>query len=260
MLEVKNVGYHIGGLTILDSISISFQPGKLSMIIGPNGSGKSSLLKIISNEIHAYSGSVLYESKILSRKDTPQLAKIRAVLSQHSELSFPLSVQEVILMGRYPHFASNPSAHDREVVQEVMIKMDIGHLCERNYLTLSGGEKQKTHFARVLAQIWDIPDQGCRYLFLDEPIAFMDLNFQHEFLRIAKSLADSNTVVVAVIHDLNLAIQYADCIVALNKGKLIAEGLPGNVISPALIEEMYGMKSKLLKHAEVSFPILVTQV
>ncbi len=257
MLEVNRVGYQIGSHKILEDVSASFLPGKLSMIIGPNGSGKSSLLKIMSNEIHAYTGSIVYEGKELAIKDTVRLAKIRAVLSQHSELSFPLSVEEVVLMGRYPHFTFKPDAHDLLIVKQVMDKMEIRHLSERNYLTLSGGEKQKTHFARVLAQIWEVPEKGCRYLFLDEPIAFMDLNFQHEFLRIARSFAGSNTVVVAVIHDLNLAIQYADTVLALNKGRVIVQGPPEEVITPVIIKEMYQIESKLLRHMDVPFSILV---
>ena len=258
MLEAQQVSLRIGSSQILEDVSLAFEPGKLSMIIGPNGSGKSTLLKILGHELLPTSGRVSYSGKTLARKDTLWLAKIRAVLSQHSELSFPLSVEEVVGMGRYPHFQFKPGFHDRAIVTEVLQKMGIGHLRDRNYLTLSGGERQKTHFARVLAQIWEIPEEGCRYLFLDEPIAFMDLNFQHEFLRIAKTLARAGTVVVAVIHDLNLALQYADTVAALNKGKLLIHDLPEKVIRPALIEELYQIPSQLVRPAGLSFPILVT--
>ncbi|HXC07261.1 MAG TPA: heme ABC transporter ATP-binding protein, partial [Bacteroidia bacterium] len=118
-------------------------------------------------------------------------------------------------------------------------------------------EKQKTHFARVLAQIWTQPEKGYRYLLLDEPIAFMDLNYQHEFMRIAKRMALANTLVVAVIHDLNLALQYADKVVALNKGNVIANGVPEQVITPELIYNLYGMKSRIVTDQHLPFPMLV---
>jgi iron complex transport system ATP-binding protein len=259
MLEVKNVGYQIGEKIILDGITTSFEPGKLSVIIGPNGSGKSTLLKIISHEITRYTGAVFYDHTLLKNLNLAGLAKKRAVLSQHSELSFPLMVEEVVMMGRYPHFNFKPAAIDLSIVNEVLNKMEIAHLRHRNYLTLSGGEKQKTHYARVLAQIWNVPDKEVRYLFLDEPIAFMDLNYQHEFLRIARSMANANTLVIAVLHDLNLALQYADRVFAINKGKLIAADLPQKVITPDLIREMYGIGSRMIHDNQLDFPLLIAE-
>jgi iron complex transport system ATP-binding protein len=260
MLEVKNLGYNIGSQRILEAINAYFSPGQFSMIIGPNGSGKSTLLKIISNEIKGFSGSVLYEQKEMVYSSRAELAKARAVLSQQSDLSFPLSVEDVVMMGRYPHFTSQPSSMDHLIVTLMLEKMDITSLRYRNYLTLSGGEKQKTHFARVLAQITAPPENGCRYLFLDEPIAFMDLNYQHEFLRIARSLARENTVVIAVVHDLNLALQYADRVLALNKGRVIGDSTPEKVITPKLIDEMYKIKSNLITPSESHFPVLITGI
>ncbi len=260
MLEVQNVSFRIGKRLILDTVSTSFLPGNVSMIIGPNGSGKSTLLKIISNELKRYSGSISYGGKILTAGQHSSLAKRRAVLAQHSELSFPLTVEEVVMMGRYPHFKVQPTAHDQLVVNQVLEELNMTRLRFQNYLTLSGGEKQKTHFARALAQIREVPVEGCRYLLLDEPIASLDLNYQHEFLRMARLLASDNIVVVAVIHDLNLALQYADHIVALHHGKVIADNKPQQVITPSLIDSMYGLKSRILHTDNLPFPILVTNV
>jgi iron complex transport system ATP-binding protein len=259
MLEVKDIKYSIGNHQILDNISASFAPGKLTMIIGPNGSGKSTLLKIICNEITDYSGSVHYDSKLLTKHDNKDISKIRAVLSQQSDLAFPLSVEEVVMMGRYPHFNFKPSDKDFDICQQALKQMNIETFRYRNYLTLSGGEKQRVHFARVLAQIWEQPKDAHRYLLLDEPIASLDINYQHEFLRITKQVALQNTVTVAVIHDINLTLQYADYVILLNMGKIIASGLPAEVITPTNLYKVYGLKCRVIKDPELSFPHFIVE-
>lgn len=259
MLDVKDIVYKIGEHTILNNVSAAFEPGKLSMIIGPNGSGKSTLLKIISNEIVNYSGAVHYDKKLLTKKDKLSISKVRAVLSQESELSFPLTAGEVVMMGRYPHFGFKPSVKDKTICSEALQRMNIEKLKERNYLTLSGGEKQRVHFARVLAQIWEQPEDKYRYLLLDEPIASLDLNYQHEFLRIAKEVALQNTVVLAVIHDINLALQYADLVMLLNNGKLVAAGPPAKVITSENLNNIYGVKCRVINDALSHFPYFIVE-
>lgn len=259
MLEVENITYKIGEKTILDGVSACFNPGILNMIIGPNGSGKSTLLKIICNEITHYSGKVLYDGKILSGKEKISIAQKRAVLSQQSELSFPLPVEEVVMMGRYPHFKLNPSAKDKDICLQALKRLNIADFRYRNYLTLSGGEKQRVHFARALAQIWEQPEEKCRYLFLDEPIASLDLNYQHEFLRITKEVALQNTVVITVIHDINLALQYADQVVLINRGYAVANGLPTEVITTENLFAVYGLKCRILQNTGSNFKYFIVE-
>lgn len=246
MLEIQNISYKIGSKTILDNVSASFAPGILTMILGPNGSGKSTLLKIICDEITHYAGKVLFDGISLSGKEQASMAQKRAVLSQQSELAFPLSVEEVVMMGRYPHFNLNPGKKDKDICLEALKRMSILDFRYRNYLTLSGGEKQRVHFARTLAQIWEPPNNTCRYLFLDEPIASLDLNYQHEFLRITKEMAAQNTVTVAVIHDINLAFQYADRAILLNRGTTVASGLPSEVITARNLFSVYGVSCRIM--------------
>jgi iron complex transport system ATP-binding protein len=259
MLEVKDIIYKIEDKTILNNLSAIFKPGELNMVIGPNGSGKSTLLKIICNEITHYSGKVLYDGGVLSKKDKLNIAKKRSVLSQQSELSFPLSVEEVVLMGRYPHFNLYPSVNDKEICLLALKRMNMEDFRHRNYLTLSGGEKQRVHFARALAQIWEQPEDTCRYLFLDEPIASLDLNYQHEFLRITKEIAEQNTVVVAVIHDINLALQYADKAILINMGNVIAKGSPAEVITTENLFAVYGLKCRILQNPDSSFQYFIVE-
>lgn len=259
MLELRNISYSIGTNKILDNISATFQPGKLSMIIGPNGSGKSTLLKIISQEIEGYSGSVLYDSKQLTKKNIPVISKVRAVLTQQPELSFPLPVEEVVLMGRYPHFAFTPSIKDKEICIKAMERMNIASFKHRNYLTLSGGERQRVHFARVLAQIWEEQLGKCRYFLLDEPITSLDLNYQHEFLKLAKQMSTQHTVTVAVIHDINLALQYADHVLMIYQGCVMADGTPKDVITPENLFKLYNLKCKVINDPDVKFPHFVVE-
>jgi len=241
MLSLQNISYRIGGNNILANISTAFQPGEFNIILGPNGSGKSSLLKIISGEIHDYTGIVAYDQKNSREIKKAEWAKSRAVMSQQPELSFPLMVDEVVMMGRYPHFAFNPGKKDAAICREVMERLHLESFMDRNYLTLSGGEKQRVQFARVLAQIWEPTANSNRYLFLDEPIASLDIYYQHQFLQIAKQLVADNITVVAVLHDINLSIQYGSNMLFMKEGKLATSGRPGEIVTAGLIHEIFNI-------------------
>jgi len=257
MLNAKNIQYNIGKKHILNDISTEFNPGEFNMILGPNGSGKSTFLKIFSGEINDYSGSVLYNNKNIASQKKETLAKYRAVMSQQPELSFPLMVDEVVMMGRYPHFNFNPKKKDFVICDEVMERMNLSSFKERNYLTLSGGEKQRVQFARVLAQIWEKPAEGIRYLFLDEPLTSLDINYQQEFLQIAREFAKKDTVLVAVMHDINLATQYGDKLFFLKQGKLIAHGRPKEILNQALIKVVFGVDITIIENPITGAPLVI---
>ena len=257
MLSINNVSYHAGKKEIVKNISVDFLPGEFNMILGPNGSGKSTFLKLFSGELHSATGLISYSGKKISSLKKDALAKIRAVMSQQPELSFPLTVEEVVMMGRYPHFTFNPGNKDAAVCNEVIAKMNIVELKERNYLTLSGGEKQRVQFARVLAQIWEASSNGHRYLFLDEPLTNLDINYQQEFLTIAKSLLKSDTVLVAVMHDINLAVQYADKLLFLKNGELVEYGKPLEILSEKLIQHVFNVKTKIITNPVTGLPLMV---
>ncbi len=127
-----------------------------------------------------------------------------------------MEVEEVVMMGRYPHFKINPTKADIEICNEVMELQNLQSFRKRNFLTLSGGERQRVQFARVLSQIWTMPEQGSRILLLDEPISSLDIKYQFEFLKHVKEFLNDRTIIVAVLHDLNLALNYADEILLLN--------------------------------------------
>jgi len=257
MLSTSSVNYRIGHKQILRNVNADFHAGEFNMILGPNGSGKSSFLKIFSGETHAYEGEIRYEQTSIHAIKKQELAKRRAVMSQQPELNFPLAVDEVVMMGRYPHFNFNPAKKDEAVCEEVMRRMNLTSFKERNYLTLSGGEKQRVHFARVLAQIWDKPQNGSRYLILDEPLTSLDISYQHEFLQIAREFLGPDTVLIAIMHDLNLAIQYADRLFFLKEGELIAHGKPSEVLSETLIENVFGVRTTIVKNPVTGAPLVI---
>lgn len=227
------------------------------MILGPNGSGKSSFLKIFSGEIKHFVGEVFYDDNNLHSFKPIDLAKQRAVMSQQPELSFPLPVEEVVMMGRYPHFTFSPDKKDITVCEEVIELLQLGDFKQRNYLTLSGGEKQRVQFARMLAQVWQAPTNGYRYVFLDEPLNNLDINYQQEFLHIAKSITDSKTVFIAVMHDINLTLQYADELFFFKNGLIVASGAAENLVSEKLIEEVFSVKANVISNPVDGKPLVV---
>jgi len=257
MLKTENISFSIDKKQILKNVSASFQPGEFNMVLGPNGSGKSSFLKIFSGEINKFDGSVFYDDKRIKEIKKEELAKKRAVMSQQPELSFPLLVEEVVMMGRYPHFSFSPNKKDIAVCNEVIDKMNLSSFKERNYLTLSGGEKQRVQFARVLSQIWEQPETGYRYLFLDEPLNSLDISYQHEFLQEAATLAKHNTVLIAIMHDINLAAQYADKLFFLKEGELVKYGTPYDVLTPDLIKHVFNVNAAIISNPVTGKPLVI---
>jgi len=257
MLRTENISFSVGKKQILKNVSASFLPGEFNMILGPNGSGKSSFLKIFSGEINKFQGTVLYEDKKIKELRKEELAKKRAVMSQQADLGFPLLVEEVVMMGRYPHFTFNPNKKDITICSEVIERMDLVEFKERNYLTLSGGEKQRVQYARVLAQVWEKPPDSYRYLFLDEPLNSLDISYQHEFLQVAVELIKDHTVLIAVMHDINLAAHYADNLFFFKEGELVVHGKPKDILSAAMIEKVFNIKTTVIENPVTGKPLII---
>lgn len=244
MAELQAIEYRIGDAHILKDVSMRFRPQRFNVILGPNGAGKSSLLKIATGLTKPTSGQVTYAGRPIRSYRTAELARKRAVLSQHVELVFAMPVREVVMMGRYPHYGRTPSAHDRGIVARTLELVDMTAMGEQTYSTLSGGEQQKVQLARVLAQIWNADDtHEEKFLFLDEPISGLDVHYQIRILDIARDLLNHNCTVVAVLHELNIALQYGDSFFLLNSGRLVRETDSADEIDAPLIEEVYGVRA-----------------
>ncbi len=252
MLEIKDGGFSVGNKWLLQNISYKFLPGNCYMICGPNGAGKSTLMKLLSLVAMPDTGEVIYNNTKINYRKKEVYAKYRAVLSQQVDISFPLEVSEVVMMGRYPHFNVNPTKQDIEICNEVMELQNLQSFRHRNFLTLSGGEKQRVQFARVLAQIWQMPEEDSRILLLDEPISSLDIKYQFDFLHHVQQFLNEKTIVIAVLHDLNLALNYADEILLLKEGKLFASGKPADVLSPGNISEVFQLEFELYHPGDVN--------
>lgn len=246
MLEAKNISFQIGGRLLLDAVSVQFNPAKINLIIGPNGAGKSTLVKILCGQLKPTQGEVFYQEKPIARTSIAALARQRAVLSQNVALAFPLTVAEVVMMGRYPHFSGHPTEKDRAACEAAMQFFDVWKMADRNYMTLSGGEKQRTHFARVTAQIWYSAPTTGRYLILDELLTFLDVYYQFDLMnKLTELAAQPDLVIAGVVHDLNLAGKYADHLILLHEGKILASGPKASVLTPDNIWAAYNTEVEI---------------
>ena len=254
MLCAKNISYSVGKKTILNAVDLDISTGEIVAICGPNGAGKSSLLKIISGELKPSSGTVHIQGIALSQWDIKQLATIRAVLHQESFLSFPFLVEEVVHLGRYPY---PQSTNNDAIVEYCLEKVGMHKYKKRTYTSLSGGEKQRVHLARILAQLEEKSAQP-KLLMLDEPTSALDLSHQEGTLHIAAQYAkDNNYAVIVVLHDLNLAAAWSDRIIFLKEGTLYTQGSPKDILTPDIISQIYNINTRILHHPDTNRPIIV---
>ncbi|MEM7117545.1 MAG: heme ABC transporter ATP-binding protein [Chloroflexota bacterium] len=256
MLTANNLGFTVGRKAILQDVSVELAAGELLAVVGPNGAGKSTLLKLLTGDIRPSSGEVMLEKRPLSQWSRADLAKRRAVLLQQSHLTFAFSVLEVVLMGRIPHNSGVESDNDYAIAEEALDFVGLTDFADRVYPTLSGGEQQRVQLARILAQIWEPPAAGHRYLLLDEPTASLDLAYQQQTLKIARRFAMEGTAVLAILHDLNLAAQFADRILMLKGGTITAVGTPAEVLTSQTIETVFDTPVHVLTHPETKRPLV----
>ncbi len=242
MIRAEHLTYAVGDKTILDDIAISIAPASFTAILGPNGSGKSTLLKCLTGAQKPSNGSVMLEGKPLSDYALSTLARKRAVLSQSTLINFPFTVSEIVMMGRNPYVTGSEMEKDNDVVQAALESVDAWHLKDRVFPTLSGGEQQRVHLARVLAQIWE---QENPYLFLDEPTSALDLKHQHLILAFVKALTKTGAGVVTILHDINLAATYADNIVLLKEGRVFAAGSTADTLSQENIMTVFEVDAEI---------------
>ncbi|UCC83661.1 MAG: ABC transporter ATP-binding protein [Gemmatimonadota bacterium] len=228
----------------LDGVDLQVGGGSLYAIIGPNGSGKSTLLKLLLGALQPQAGAVSYAGRRVGDWTRRALAQQIGAVPQGEEMAFPITVREMVAMGRYPYLGvlGRPSREDREAIDQAMERCDVIELAERPLSRLSGGERQRALIARALAQ-------RPATLVLDEPTVSLDIRHEMTIFELLAELTGSDGVtVVLVTHNLNLAARYADRLLLLDAGRPAAEGTPADVLSQEIIEKVYGWSVVVAPH------------
>ncbi|MBA7929796.1 heme ABC transporter ATP-binding protein [Klebsiella sp. RHBSTW-00215] len=248
--SARSLSLRMGKRQIINDVSLQLRGGEMTALIGPNGAGKSTLLRLLTGFLTPDSGERLVEGRPLEAWSAEALSRRRAVMLQRTPLHADWPIETVIAMGRSP-WGSTPHA---EMIRQVMEETGCDHLAGRRYPSLSGGEQQRVQLARCLAQLWrDGAPEG--WLFLDEPTSALDLYYQQHLLRLLKRLTRSSQLhVCVVLHDLNLAALWADRILLLHQGKLVAQGTPQEVVQQPIISRWYGAEVRMGEHPDTAAP------
>lgn len=249
----KNLSVGYENKEIISDLNIEIPQGKFSVIIGPNGCGKSTLLKSLARLLKPQKGNILLDGKSIYEIPTICLAKQIGLLPQSPLVPSGITVADLVARGRFPYqnFLGQLSKADYKAIADAMDAMGIRDLAECPIDSLSGGQRQRVWIALVLAQDTDI-------LLLDEPTTYLDIAYQVEILDCIERLNRvKKTTVVAILHDINLSIRYADHIFAMKGGKLITEGSPRDIITPDLMREIYGLDCSIITDPETLDPYVI---
>jgi iron complex transport system ATP-binding protein len=252
LLKIADLSFSYQSSKILDDVTFEVKSGEFLGVMGPNGSGKTTLLRCISNVISPR-GIVLIDGRDTKELSKKEIAKKIGFVPQTSNIDFAFTVSEIVLMGRTPHMGrfKSESTHDFEVAEKAMELTNILHLSERTFDELSGGEKQRVIISRALAQ-------EPKILLLDEPTVHLDISCQFEILNLVKNLCEKERIIViSVFHDLNLASQYSDKLILLNKGKIVSTGLPDKVLTSENIRGIYQIEAIIKRHPITNVPFVI---
>lgn len=236
-LRVREVTFRYPGAerSALERVSLEVEEGGHVVILGPNGSGKSTLLRCMLGRVQPEAGEVAVLGRPVAQWPPRELARLVGVVPQEEHWIFPLAVEEIVSLGRYPHLGAwrQQGAADRAAVRRALERCDVRELRERRVDALSGGERQRVRIARALAQ-------EPRILVLDEPTIHLDVRHEMEIFELVRGLvAESALTVVTVTHNLNLAARYADRLTLLHSGRLAAEGLPDEILTPRRLADVF---------------------
>ncbi|MCE3076001.1 heme ABC transporter ATP-binding protein [Chryseobacterium gwangjuense] len=254
MIKAHQISYKHKEFHILDSVDVHLEYGEFLAIVGPNGAGKSSLLSVLANEVKSRH-DILFKDKNIRDWEIRDLSKHKSKFSQHNSNDIPLEVKDVVMMGRYPYFDAQPRQEDHEAMNNMMYETDVYHLKDREYNTLSGGEKQRVHLSRIMAQLQN--DIAHKLMFLDEPLNNLDIKHQYKALEIIKNFTKKANSAIVVLHDLNLAAQFADKILLMKSGKVSAYGTPAEVFTAENISEAYNFPCTICDHPMTNNPMII---
>jgi len=252
IIQMHNLHYKVGKKAILKGISDEIQLGKVTGIIGPNGAGKSTLLRLLAGLSFPTTGSIRFGEKELHRWNSMSLAKRRGMLEQRSSAAMDLIVKDVIAMGRYPYHGMGDAVYNSEAIDQAMAFVGVEGFQLRSFSTLSGGEQQRVHLARILAQLWSPVGFDGKVLLLDEPLNNLDIHYQFTILEFARKFAKQGGAVIAVLHDLNLALAHTDKTILLDQGRKVVSGATEAVIHPEWLQPVFQISCQLYEPLEGS--------
>ena len=246
-LEIRNARFGYNGRTILDDISFSVNHGEFVGIIGPNGVGKTTLLRCIDGIVKLESGAILFNGRDIRTIKRKKFAQHVGYVPQSMSIRYSGPVFDLVLQGRKPYFDWKPRSRDLEIVESVLKKTGLLDFAFRAFHTLSGGEKQKVFITRALALEPDI-------LLLDELTNHLDLAHQMDILYLIKDLVRSRNISVLVnMHDLGLAMRFADKLILLHEGRIFHEGAPEDVVTAENIHSVYRVDAFVARHADIPY-------
>lgn len=251
-LWTENITVKYDSRVISENLSVEIPHGSFTVIVGPNGCGKSTLLRTLSNLLKPAEGKIVLDGKNITSYKSKEVARNLGLLPQSSTSPEGMTVANLVAHGRYPYqnMFKQWTDEDDSAVQEAMRLTNTSDLSDRYVDELSGGQRQRVWVAMALAQETPI-------LLLDEPTTYLDIAHQIDLLDLFEALNKNGKTLVAVLHDLNHAARYADNIIAMKKGQIIAQGHPCDIITAELVEEVFGLKSMIIEDPVVHAPLIV---
>ncbi|MEM7000809.1 MAG: ATP-binding cassette domain-containing protein [Pseudomonadota bacterium] len=250
MIRIDNVSHSYGAAGVLHDLTLEVPKGCVTALIGPNGAGKSTLLSLIARLMPLQSGEISVDDMLLGTTDSTELARRLAILPQASDIAPRLTVEQLVGFGRFPHSRGRPSIACLAKIEEALVRFELIGLRDRLLDTLSGGQRQRALIAMAFAQDTD-------YLLLDEPLNNLDIAASRSLMRLLRDMVttDGKTVLI-VLHDINYASAYAEHIVVLAEGALVAQGTPQEVVTEALLAKAFQTDASVGSHADrpVVFP------
>ena len=238
MIQLDDLCFSYGGRTVLNNISAAFSPGKLYAVLGPNGSGKTTLIRLLSRLLLPDSGSLTLDEKSYTCYGRKEFARQLALLPQTRPIP-AISVQDLVSHGRFPYLglSRTPGRADLEAVDRAMAAVNVQAFAGRDLRRLSGGERQRVYLALLLAQ-------DTRYVLLDEPTTYLDASAQFSVMENLKRMSQDGKCVIAVLHDLNLALSFSDEICLLNQGHIAAFGAPEALVEQGVLDRVFSVRCR----------------